>query len=110
MRPAVPQMCISKSKRAAWNSRMSSAASGKLAGWAPPVPGCHYPGLTIVDVPGDFLGEAISDKENFIVQPFIDLLATEAFDGAQLIITGASFEGLQGGISATDSGSRRMIE
>lgn len=62
-----------------------------------PVPGCHYPGITIVDVPGDFLGEAIGDKENFIVQPFIDLLGGEAFDGAQLIITGASFEGLQGG-------------
>lgn len=62
-----------------------------------PMPGCHYPGLSIIDVPGDFLGEAIGDKENFIVQPFIDLLATEPFEGAQLIITGASFDGLQGG-------------
>jgi hypothetical protein len=62
-----------------------------------PIAGCHYPGLSIIDVPGDFLGEAIGDKENFIVQPFIDLLNTEQFDGAQLIITGASFKGLQGG-------------
>lgn len=60
-------------------------------------PDCHYPGLTMIDVPGDFLGEAIGDKENFIVQPFINLLKTEAFQGTQLIITGASFDGLEGG-------------
>jgi hypothetical protein len=58
--------------------------------------GCHYPGLTIIDLPGEFSGEAIEDKENFIVQPFIDLLARQEFEGAQLIITGASFTGLAG--------------
>jgi hypothetical protein len=58
--------------------------------------GYHYPGLAIIDVPGEFSGEAIEDKENFIVQPFIDLLAREEFEGAQLIITGASFTGLAG--------------
>lgn len=60
------------------------------------VEGAHYPGLVVIDVPGDFLGEKIGDKENFIVQPFIDMLAQEAYAGAQLIITGASFEGLNG--------------
>lgn len=58
--------------------------------------GTHYPGLSIIDVPGEFSGEAVEDKENFIVQPFIDLLSEEKFAGAQLIITGASFAGLQG--------------
>jgi hypothetical protein len=57
---------------------------------------CHYPGLSIIDVPGEFSGEAIEDKENFIVQPFIDLLARDSFRGAQAIITGAAFTGLQG--------------
>ena len=61
-----------------------------------PVPGMHYPGLAIIDVPGEFSGEEVKDSENFIVQPFIDLLAQEAFEGVQLIITGASFAGLQG--------------
>ncbi|HVJ26089.1 MAG TPA: hypothetical protein VM493_01060 [Vicinamibacterales bacterium] len=56
----------------------------------------HYPGLAIIDVPGEFSGESIGDKENFIVQPFIDLLKDEPFEGAQLIITGASFTGLIG--------------
>lgn len=59
-------------------------------------PSSHYPGLAIIDVPGEFSGEAIEDKENFIVQPFIDLLSNEKFEGAQLIITGASFTGLEG--------------
>lgn len=59
-------------------------------------PKCHYPGLTVIDLPGDFLGESVEDKENFIVQPFIDLLNQESLAGAQVIITGASFQGLDG--------------
>ena len=58
--------------------------------------GSHYPGIAIIDLPGEFLGEAIEDKENFIVQPFVELLEGEAFEGAQLLITGASFTGLAG--------------
>ncbi len=58
--------------------------------------GCHYPGLAIIDVPGEFSGEAVEDKENFIVQPFIDLLQTKGFEGAQVIMTGAAFTGLEG--------------
>ena len=57
---------------------------------------CHYPGLSIIDLPAEFSGEAVEDKENFIVQPFIDLLDTDDYDGAQLIITGAAFAGLLG--------------
>jgi hypothetical protein len=59
-------------------------------------PGRHYPGLSIIDVPGEFSGEAVEDKENFIVQPFIDLLGRDEYRGAQLLITGASFSGLEG--------------
>jgi len=58
--------------------------------------GCHYPGLSIIDLPGEFLGEEIEDKENFIVQPFIDLLREDKYKGAQLVMTGASFSGLEG--------------
>jgi predicted nucleic acid-binding Zn-ribbon protein len=56
---------------------------------------CHYPGFSIIDVPGEFSGEEVRDKENFIVQPFIDLLAHEEYAGAQLIISGVSFSGLE---------------
>ncbi len=55
---------------------------------------CHYPGFSIIDVPGEFSGEEVRDKENFIVQPFIDLLARKEYTGAQMIISGASFSGL----------------
>lgn len=61
--------------------------------------GSHYPGISIIDVPGEFSGEAVADKENFIVQPFIDLLKRPEFAGAQLIITGASFTNLSGAFS-----------
>ena len=40
--------------------------------------------------------EAVEDKENIIVQPFINLLNEEQYGGAQLIMTGASFAGLVG--------------
>ena len=55
----------------------------------------HYPGISIIDVQGEFAGEAVEDKENFIVQPFVDLLRGSDYQGAQLIITGASFRGLE---------------
>ena len=58
--------------------------------------GCHYPGLVIIDMPAEFAGELIEDKENFIVKPFIELLEGEAFSETQMIITGASFAGLEG--------------
>jgi len=54
----------------------------------------HYPGISIIDVPGEFAGEAVEDKEDFIVQPFIDLLERDEYQGAQLIMTGTSFTGL----------------
>ena len=56
---------------------------------------CHYPGFSIIDVPGEFSGEEVEDKEDFIVEPFIELLAREVYGGAQLIISGASFSGLE---------------
>lgn len=56
--------------------------------------GCHYPGLVIIDMPGEFSGEKIDDIENFVVQPFVDLLAREQYSEAQVIITGPSFRGL----------------
>jgi hypothetical protein len=46
--------------------------------------------------PKEVFSESVEDKENFIVQPFIDLLGQEAYAGAQVIITGASFQGLEG--------------
>ena len=61
-----------------------------------PKPGTHYPGLAIIDVPADFAGESIRDLDNFVVEPFISLLRSEGMAQSQVIITGSSFQGLQG--------------
>jgi len=54
----------------------------------------NFPGLIIIDTPAEFIGEALGDGLNFIVQPFIDLLS-EFNDGGQVIMTGASFDGIE---------------
>ena len=59
-----------------------------------PRDGLHYPGFTIIDIPGEFAGESIRDLENFIVEPYIELLSKKEMKGAQVIITGAAFQGL----------------
>ena len=42
----------------------------------------------------EFVGEALGDAQNFVVQPFVDLLE-EIGDGiGQVIVTGAAFDGL----------------
>jgi hypothetical protein len=58
---------------------------------------CNYPGLAIIDLPATLEdGSTIRDKENFIVEPFINLLKQMEMEGTQFIITGAAFENLQG--------------
>lgn len=60
--------------------------------------GCHYPGFAALDflaklddgTPG--LGK---DQENFVVVPFIRLLAQEGMENTQLIVAGNAFEGLE---------------
>jgi hypothetical protein len=59
-------------------------------------PDCNYPGLSIIDLPGEFSGESIADIENFVVQPFVGLVSREEYKGTQVIITGPSFAGLAG--------------
>ena len=59
------------------------------------LPGSHYPGLSIIDFPGEFSGEKVKDIENFVVQPFVELLKRKQYLNAQVIITGPSFVGLK---------------
>jgi len=55
----------------------------------------NFPGLIIIDTPAEFIGEKLGGGLNFIVQPFIDLLK-ELGGGGQVIVTGASFDGIEG--------------
>lgn len=57
-------------------------------------PFTHYPGLLIIDVPAEFAGDKVNHIDDFVVQPFIDLLSRDEYEGTQMIITGASYAGL----------------
>jgi hypothetical protein len=56
----------------------------------------HYPGLLLVDFPAEMNGVSIGDKENFVLQPFIELLTHQGMDNCQMIAAGSSFANLQG--------------
>jgi rubrerythrin len=57
----------------------------------------RYPGLAIIDFPANLEDrKAIADKENFILEPFVDLLKGKEFAHCQMIAAGRSFEGLDG--------------
>lgn len=57
-------------------------------------PSTHYPGLLIVEVPAGFAAEKVEDIDDFVVEPFIDLLGREEYERTQMIITGAAYSGL----------------
>ena len=60
-------------------------------------PTARYPGLVILDFPAELEdGTSIADKENFVVQPFIDFLALHVATPMQVISAGSAFESLQG--------------
>jgi hypothetical protein len=57
--------------------------------------GCHYPGLTVLDFPAKLEdGTQVKDKENFVVEPFVDLLKLPDMAPMQFIASGSSFENL----------------
>lgn len=62
-----------------------------------PRPGMHYPGLTLLDLPGSLAeGIRIRDAENFVLEPFIRLTSQPGYEQTQVIATGNAFENLEG--------------
>jgi predicted nucleic acid-binding Zn-ribbon protein len=60
-------------------------------------PDCLYPGFAVADLPPNLSELArIHDSENYLVEPFISLLARQEMAGSQFIVTGHAFEGLEG--------------
>jgi hypothetical protein len=55
----------------------------------------HYPGFGIIDLPADFHGETIADREADLVQPFMELFENPKLAGAQLIVAGTAFGNLE---------------
>lgn len=58
---------------------------------------CHFPGFVALDFQAELEdGPSVADRENFVLEPFIELLATEKYSGCQVIAAGAAFENLVG--------------
>jgi len=59
----------------------------------------HYPSFSILEFPANFVDGSqsveVRNLENFILQPFIDLLTQEDMHNAQVIAVGRAFEGLE---------------
>ncbi|MCI0489081.1 MAG: hypothetical protein L0229_21015 [Blastocatellia bacterium] len=59
-------------------------------------PNYNYPGLVILDFPPTFAdGVEVADKENYIIEPFQELMNRGTDLPIQLIAAGRSFEGIQ---------------
>jgi DNA repair ATPase RecN len=57
----------------------------------------RFPGFLMVDFPAKVEdGTTIADKENFLIEPFVELLGKKELAGCQLIAAGRSFKNLQG--------------
>jgi energy-coupling factor transporter ATP-binding protein EcfA2 len=57
----------------------------------------HYPGITILDLPPKLEDDStVTDKENFVLQPFVELLEKPDMQHAQLICAGSAFQNLKG--------------
>ena len=55
-----------------------------------------YPGFTMIDFPASLEDRAaIADRENFILEPFVELLKRDDMKGCQLLAAGRSFKGLK---------------
>ena len=56
----------------------------------------NYPGLLILDFPAELDdGSTVRDKENFVLEPFVDLLNRDDMGATQVIAAGSAFENLQ---------------
>jgi hypothetical protein len=56
----------------------------------------RYPKFLMIELPGEVEGKKVADKENFVIEPFIELCKKEGFEDLQVIATGSSFENLKG--------------
>lgn len=60
-------------------------------------PARHYPGIVILDFPLTLAtGSDLKGAENYLIEPFVELLKEPAFENCQLIAAGRSFHGLTG--------------
>ena len=60
-------------------------------------PQFNYPGLLMLDFPAELEdASSVADKENFVLEPFVELLSRGPMNHCQVIAAGSSFENLEG--------------
>jgi hypothetical protein len=57
---------------------------------------CHYPGFCVLDFPPQLDGVNVSDSENFVLEPFVRMLAQPDKQSMQVIAAGSSFASIEG--------------
>lgn len=58
---------------------------------------CHYPGFAILDFPAELEdASSVADKENFVLEPFVQLVSRPGQESLQIIAAGSAFEDLEG--------------
>jgi len=61
------------------------------------LPDANYPGIVILDFPAELEdATTVADKENFVLEPFVQLAKTPKMDSLQVIAAGSAFENLEG--------------
>jgi hypothetical protein len=56
-----------------------------------------YPGLAIIDLPPNVSDNRLrSDEEDYLIEPFVELLSHPDLNGTQLIVSGHGYGGLDG--------------
>ena len=59
----------------------------------------HYPNFSILEFPGNFVDGAqnieVRNLENFVLEPFVELVSQEGMQNTQVIAVGRAFEGLE---------------
>ena len=55
-------------------------------------PDANCPGFAMIDLPADFSGEPVREKENLVIMPFMQLLKDRRYGHCQLIIAGRGFD------------------
>jgi hypothetical protein len=60
-------------------------------------PGAAYPGFAVIDLPPNVSdNRLLVNHENYLAEPFIDLLNHPDLQGTQLLLTGHAYAGLEG--------------
>jgi hypothetical protein len=59
----------------------------------------HYPNFSILEFPANFVDGALNievrNLENFVLEPFVELVSQEGMENTQVIAVGRAFEGLE---------------